>query len=284
MIWLPRTGMAVVLLLAHSAWAAASAAPSAERCNREQFRVILDVGHTAEVPGAMSARGVGEYEFNLRLATGIKQKLADAGFARTVLLVTAGPARPSLIKRVTLANRAPAQLFLSIHHDSVPAQFKESWDYEGKANQFSDRFKGHSLFISNDNADPRASLQFGRLLGKELKTRDLQYTPHYTQPFMGRRQRLLVDADVGVYRYDQLIVLRMTRMPAVLLEAGSIVNRDEELAMASPERQALIGDAVTEAVAAFCAARAPQQPQQPQQPRRPGKPEAVSAATTKPPR
>jgi N-acetylmuramoyl-L-alanine amidase len=74
---------------------------------------------------------------------------------------------------------------------------------------------------------------------------------------MGRYRRELVDAEVGVYRYDQLIVLQMTRMPAVPLEAGSIINRDEELLMASPAHQALISDAVTEAVEQFCAARPP---------------------------
>jgi hypothetical protein len=35
---------------------------------------------------------------------------------------------------------------------------------------------------------------------------------------MGDRRRELVDATNGVYRYDQLIVLRTTQMPAVLLE------------------------------------------------------------------
>jgi hypothetical protein len=43
----------------------------------------------------------------------------------------------------------------------------------------------------------------------------------------GRRRAPL---DAGVYRYDQLVVLRST--PAVLLEAGSIVNRQEELELA----------------------------------------------------
>jgi len=282
MIWLSRIGAAVVLLLlARGAWAQTDAEAGAERCNREQFRVIIDVGHTAEVPGAMSARGVDEYDFNLRLATEIKHKLVDAGFARTVLLVTAGPARPALMKRVALANRSSAQLFLSIHHDSVPSQFKQTWEYEGESHQFSDRFSGHSIFISNDNSEPQASLQFGQLLGKELKARDLHYTPHYTEPFMGRRQRVLVDPDVGVYRYDQLIVLRKTLMPAVLLEAGSIINRDEELAMASPERQAAISDAATQAVTEFCAARAPQQPD-PARVHRRGKPDTLSSASAKP--
>jgi N-acetylmuramoyl-L-alanine amidase len=73
--------------------------------------------------------------------------------------------------------------------------------------------------------------------------------------FMGRYQHQLVDANVGLYRYDQLVVLRETKMAAVLLEAGSIINRNEEILMNSPERRALIGGAVTRAVEKFCEAR-----------------------------
>ena len=73
---------------------------------------------------------------------------------------------------------------------------------------------------------------------------------------MGHRRRILLDADAGVYRYDQLIVLRATKMPAVLLEAGSIVNRQEELELATQERRALTSAAIAAAVANFCAARA----------------------------
>jgi N-acetylmuramoyl-L-alanine amidase len=89
-----------------------------------------------------------------------------------------------------------------------------------------------------------------------LTERGLQYTPHYVEPFMGNRRRELVDKEAGVYRFDQLVVLRQTRMPAVLLEAGSIINRDEEMELRGSERRALITAAVVEAVAGFCAARA----------------------------
>jgi hypothetical protein len=73
---------------------------------------------------------------------------------------------------------------------------------------------------------------------------------------MGHRRRELVDAKAGVYRYDQLIVLRATHMPAVLLEAGSIVNRQEELQLASPERRTLTSAAIVAAVEDFCTASA----------------------------
>jgi N-acetylmuramoyl-L-alanine amidase len=236
--------------------AAPAPAPTAATCRRaESFRTILDVGHTAEVPGALSARGATEYDFNLRLAKLIEKDLIAAGFGQTVLMVTATAPTAGLFERVARANGLKADLFLAIHHDAVPESFLESWQFEGQEQHFSDRFPGHSIFVSNQNADPKGSLAFGRLLGNALEARGLHYTPHYTEKFMGNRRRELVDAKAGVYRYDQLIVLRHTRMPAVLLEAGSIVNRTEELLLATPEHQALISAAVVEAVDAFCATR-----------------------------
>jgi N-acetylmuramoyl-L-alanine amidase len=254
------------------AWGEAAAASPVRskpsNCNRAAFRVIVDVGHTVEKHGVLSARGATEYFFNLRLANRIEQMLVDAGFGKTVELITAAPPPRGLLERAARANNLRADLLLSVHHDGVPDSFVEKWEYDGREHAFSDRFKGHSIFISYDNGNPTGSLRFGRLLGNQLKARGLQYTPHYTEKFMGNRQRKLVDAEAGVYRYDQLIVLRSTRMPAVLLEAGSIVNREEELLLESPERQAAIAAAVTDAVEAFCAARTPSKPAR--LPRRPG--------------
>jgi hypothetical protein len=44
-------------------------------------------------------------------------------------------------------------------------------------------------------------------------------------------------------------------MPAVLLEAGSIINRQDEIELATPERRLMVGEAVTAAVEDFCASR-----------------------------
>jgi len=229
------------------------AGPLTPSCPRADFRILLDVGHTARSPGAISARGANEFDFNLRLAKQIDQALLGAGFARTTLMITDGRANQSLYARVAHANELSANLLLSIHHDSVPDSFLEKWDFNGQPKKFSDRFKGHSIFVSEENPDPKDSILFGSMLGQQLKARGLQYTPHYTESFMGRWRHPLLDADAGVYRYDALFVLKKTKMPAVLLEAGSIANRDEELVMASPERQQLISAAVVDAVDSFCA-------------------------------
>jgi N-acetylmuramoyl-L-alanine amidase len=254
--------VALAVILAGTAWQPLRAGETATQdtsdhasCARSTFRVLVDVGHTATSPGADSARGVPEYEFNLKLADVIAQSLREAGFDKTVRLVTSGTRLTSLFRRAASADHQHANLFLSIHHDSVPDNLKETWQYEGKKNYYSDRFSGYAIFVSNDNLDRAGSLAFGHSLGQELQKRGLHYTPHYTFPVMGRYRHQLADPEAGVYRYDHLRVLHSTLMPAVLLEAGSIVNRQEELELATPERRLIVADAVTAAVEDFCASR-----------------------------
>ncbi|MGY3032093.1 N-acetylmuramoyl-L-alanine amidase [Bradyrhizobium sp. USDA 4354] len=229
--------------------------PSPAKCEMRKFRIVVDVGHTPDSYGALSARNDPEFGFNFRLARLITAKLKSEGFAETRLLVTDGKARPSLSKRVGAANEGRADLFLSVHHDSVPDKLLEIWEFDGAKSYFSDRFSGHSLFVSQQNPHFATSLMLARMIGMQLKAQGLHYASQYTLPVMGRYRRQLLDRDVGVYRYDGLVVLSRTRSAAVLLEAGSIINRDEEMEMNSAERQQLIAGAVAAAVGEFCERR-----------------------------
>lgn len=234
---------------------AAALRQAANRCDPAKFRIVLDVGHTAESEGAISARNVSEFTYNLRLARRIEERLKAEGFAEAKLLLTEGKAKRSLFRRVAAASDLRADLLLSIHHDSVPTKFLEEWEFEGKKSRFSDRFSGYSVFVSRSNPDYRNSLAFAELIGKEMKAQGLDYAAQYSQPIMGRHQRELLNKETGVYRYDELIVLRKTRMAAVLLEAGSIINRDEELQMGSQERRDVISSGVASALKTFCEPR-----------------------------
>jgi len=139
-------------------------------CDRAQFRVVIDVGHSAEVPGAMSARGTPEYEFNLQLANRIGKDLAAAGFRQANVLVTPGPAKRSLFMRVAHAANLTADLFISIHHDSVPERFLKTLEYEGKQLRYSDYFRGHSIFMSYENAYAAARSIPIRLASRRLNS------------------------------------------------------------------------------------------------------------------
>jgi N-acetylmuramoyl-L-alanine amidase len=253
-----RSNLAAVALalgLTTGIWAGSSetsAGQHDDECRPGRFKIALDVGHTIEAPGATSARGIKEYAFNLRLAKEIAKTLSDASFQTHLVIVQGDKRAQQLFKRVQRANALDADLFVSIHHNDVQDRYKEKWMYEGESRFYSDRFAGHSLFVSRENPKIAESLAFGHRLGIALKDQGLVYTNHHLENVAGERRKLL-DPEAGVYRYDKLFVLMHTKMPAVLVEAGIIVNRDEELLLETPEHRDRFAHAMLVAAIDFCA-------------------------------
>ena len=182
----------------------------------------------------------------------IENTLRSSGFDHTLLIRMTGVGKSQLTQRAALANAAKVDLFISIHHDDVQPLYYQRWTHNGQTYHFSDRYMGYSIFISQKNAYPTESLLFARLLGAQLKAHGLAFTTHHAENLPGERRQLL-DAELGVYRYDQLIVLKQTKAPSVLLEAGIIVNRNEEQLLSSPQRQQVISESVLTATRQFCA-------------------------------
>lgn len=76
-----------------------------------------------------------------------------------------------------------------------------------------------------------------------MREKGLQPSPHHAENIQGEN-REWADKENGVYFYDDLIVLKTAAMPAVLLEAGVIVNKEEEQAVQTPERRNIIATAI----------------------------------------
>jgi N-acetylmuramoyl-L-alanine amidase len=231
-------------------------ATNAERentCKRASFKVMIDVGHTPEDPGVISAHGNPEYGYNLALASLAMTQLVETGFRQTTLLLVRGKGYGQLAQRAEIANRAGPDLLLSIHHDSTRERYIKTWEFAGIRRNYSDKFSGHSLFVSLKNRHYKQSVDFAKLIGRELASAGLQYTPQHAEDIPTARLPL-VDAELGVYRYDNLVVLKDTRMPAVLFEAGLIINRRDELVLSTPERKTVLATAIANAVLDYCKA------------------------------
>jgi N-acetylmuramoyl-L-alanine amidase len=255
-----------LLLLCMRAQAEDKTPASEDRCRRATFKVLIDVGHTPEDPGAISAHGNPEYGYNLALANAAMTQLVDAGFRQTTLLLAKGKGYGQLAHRAEIANRVAPDLLISIHHDSTRERYIRRWEFAGVERNYSDKFSGHSLFVSLRNRFYKQSVDFAKLLGGELAAKGLQFTPQHAEDIPTARLPL-VDAELGVYRYDNLVVLKDVHAPAVLFEAGLIINRKDELLLATPERRTLLAKAITSAVADYCKTHQPATPAREKRPR-----------------
>ena len=215
-------------------------------------RVALDIGHSIKQPGAYSARGVGEYYFNKTIAEALVRSLKKSGEVDALIINPDGKSI-SLVERTRQAATKHATLFLSIHHDSVQRRYVKEWSVGGKTQLYSDNFSGFSVFVSRKNRKFAQSLQFARLLGEAMLARGFSPTLHHAERIPGEG-RNLVDKDLGLYQFDDLIVLKTAAMPALLLECGVIINRTEEVLLKKPEIQQRIVDAAAEAIIKFMGA------------------------------
>ena len=141
-----------------------------------------------------------------------------------------------------------ADLLLSIHHDSVQEKFLAPWMAQGVERRFSDRYAGFSLFVSRKNPQLARSLACASSIGAELRRAGFKPSLYHAEPIRGE-SKPFADRVNGVHYYDNLVLLRHARGPALLFEAGVIVNRDEELELSSEPRRKRMADAFSAAAA-----------------------------------
>ncbi|MEM7601179.1 MAG: N-acetylmuramoyl-L-alanine amidase, partial [Verrucomicrobiota bacterium] len=129
----------------------ASAAQAAQLSSESGLTIAVDVGHSKTRPGAFSARGRGEFEFNLDTARVIDVILESAG--ATCLIINETGTLQGLAERPQRALRLGADVFISIHHDSVNEKYKKTWIPPGQSREweYSDKFRGYSVFCSEKN-------------------------------------------------------------------------------------------------------------------------------------
>ncbi|MCL4502254.1 MAG: N-acetylmuramoyl-L-alanine amidase [Deltaproteobacteria bacterium] len=206
--------------------------------SRENFIVAIDIGHTKNSGGALSAHGIYEYYYNQKVALLLLPELIKNGFKNSFIINEDG-SDISLIGRTTEARERKADLLISIHHDSVQPCTLSTWRYQGEYLYYCDLFRGFSIFVSDNNVNSKRSLLFAKIAGMELLNRKLSPTLHHADPIVGEN-RILLDKEKGIYEYNKLVVLKTATMPAVLLECGIIKNRDEENSINSDYRNKVV--------------------------------------------
>ena len=195
--------------------------------------VALDVGHTLENPGVISASGTPEFVHNLALARAVRDALIAHGLR--VQMIGENGQMHSLAARPKQA--AGARLFVSIHHDSVQAHLLP------RAREFS----GFSLFVSRENPYQHSALHCASAIGAQMRAAQFLPSLYHADPILGEN-RPFADRDNGVHWFDRLAVARTQVLPALLFEAGVVVNPEEELRITSPQTQAVMASAIAQGI------------------------------------
>lgn len=206
--------------------------------NAYAANIMIDVGHNLKQQGTVSAYG--DYEFNYNrlfvrdLYSTLKQHhdVNVVGFAGDVMSLQA-----------RTVNTANYDLFLSIHHDAIQPQHLSKWVYNGKEQVYNDDVRGFGIFVSEKNPFFKQSLQCATILGEQLVKRGFKPNLYHSLDIKNERKQLYTKN--AVYRYDNLIVLKTARSPAMLVEVGVLTNREEVKDIVTQEFRNKFNEAIT---------------------------------------
>jgi N-acetylmuramoyl-L-alanine amidase len=190
-----------------------------------EFTVAIDIGHTPDKPGAISSRGVGEYSYNYAMAIALKNEFSKKNIKS--FIVNMEGEEISLKDRIRISEKLNADIFISIHHDSVQRQYLKRWNFNGKENSYCNKFSGYSIFVSRKNPFFKKSSEIAKLVSDNLLSSGFNFTMYHAENIHGENKKLLYK-DRGVYIFDNLVVLKYSKIPSILIECGIIVNKNDE--------------------------------------------------------
>jgi N-acetylmuramoyl-L-alanine amidase len=208
--------------------------------------IVIDPGHGGHDPGALGAQGY-EKDVNLAAALALKERLERSSRYRVVLTREDDTYVP-LDQRVHVAQRAGADLFISLHSDSGPdANVRGASVYT-----LSDKASNRSArFVRRDDWFMKASLTGDRGVSDILLDLTQRATKNrsaaFAQTLVGR-----IEGKAPLLRRSQrdagFMVLLAPDVPAVLLEMGFVTNLEDEQFLRDPAQRTRLMGAVGDSI------------------------------------
>jgi N-acetylmuramoyl-L-alanine amidase len=208
--------------------------------------VVIDAGHGGKDVGALGAQGY-EKDVNLAAALELQARLLKTGRYQVVMTRNSDVYIP-LETRVRIAQRANADLFISLHADSGPNQATRGASVYTLSDKASHRSQ---KFVSRDDWFMKASLT------GDQGVRDILFD--LTQRATRNRSSVFAETLVSnidgktpmlrrSHRDAGLVVLLAPNVPAVLFEMGFVTNPEDERMLRDPAQRARVMHAVGDAI------------------------------------
>ncbi len=216
----------------------------------KDFVVVIDAGHGGRDPGAIGKQGR-EKNINLKVALKTGQLIQRNCSDVKVIYTRQTDVFIPLDRRAQIANNAKADLFISIHTNSVAQgkTVKGAETYTLGLHRTEDNLavakKENSVILIEDNYEqryagfnPNSSESY--IIFEFLQDKNMEQSVHLATLIQKEFRNTAKRIDKGVHQAG-FLVLRETSMPGVLVELGYISTPEEE--------QYLLSDAGTTALA-----------------------------------
>ena len=244
------TGLILCLLLLFTA-----ATPEASAQKDKQFVLVIDPGHGGKHPGAIGKKGTRESDVNLNVSLLFGEMIKKKYPEIKIVYTRTDDTYLSLGARAAIANKAKANLFISVHSNASPNRSAHGCqtftlgagsDAEAKA---AAKYENDEVYKEEGNSQSYASnstesaILSDIIFGYDIK-KSISCAEHI-QAGMIKHSKLYNRgvASAGFW------VLHQTEMPRILIELAFISNAKEEQYLASKNGQKQLATGIFEG---FC--------------------------------
>ena len=218
----------------------------------EKKLIVIDPGHGGVDPGAMSRSGVWEKHIVLAFARELRQSLLATGKFR-VRLTRDRDVFIRLRDRIAIARRAGADLFISVHADSIGNSRVRGTSVYTLSERASDKEAGalarkenKSDLIAGVDLDDQSNDVVNILIDlaqRETMNESAVFARKLVDE-LGKTRKLLRNT----HRFAGFAVLKAPDIPSVLVELGYLSNRSDEKMLRNPRQRKRMAAAMSTAV------------------------------------
>ena len=225
--------------------------------------IMIDAGHGGVDPGAVGASNIYEKAIALAVALELRKELM-AGGRYDVRLTRSSDVFVSLDHRLRLSRTSGADLFISLHADSLEQKalaqsIRGATVYtlserasDNQARLMAEKENASDLIAGLDAAETDGRDQVKNILIDLMKRETANFSADFSKLLVSRLGKS-VSLSRDPQRSAAFKVLKQTYAPAVLIELGYMSHAEDEKLLNSPEWQHQVASSVRASVDAFFA-------------------------------
>jgi N-acetylmuramoyl-L-alanine amidase len=214
---------------------------------------VLDAGHGGSDPGTVGIGGVHEKDVTLAVVREMRRVLEASG-RYVVRLTRDGDELIRLRDRMSRARAAGADVFISVHADSIGSSETRGASVYTLSDTASDA-EAAALAQRENRADIIAGVDLSHE-SKDVASILIDLAQRETMNSSARFAQTLVEElakDVRLlpnnpHRFAGFVVLKAPDTPALLLELGYLSNREDAALLRTPEHRRRLAQALLRAV------------------------------------